>query len=76
MLIDTGATVTLVSIKLFESITSPVMTEMKRKILTAGGLKLNVLGKTIGIIHLFSRLMTLLFHKWLYVRLNHKDACI
>ena len=31
---------------------------------------------TIGIIHHFSRLVTLLFHKWLHVRLNHKDACI
>ena len=30
----------------------------------------------IAIIHRFSRLVTLLFHKWLYVRLNHKDACI
>ena len=30
----------------------------------------------IGIIHRFSRLVTLLFHKWLHVRLNHKDACI
>ena len=30
----------------------------------------------IGIIHRFSRLVTLLFHKWLNVRLNHKDACI
>jgi len=32
--------------------------------------------KRIGIIHRFSRLVTLLFHKWLIVRLNHKDACI
>jgi predicted aspartyl protease len=47
VLVDTGATVTLVSIKLFESITSPVMTEMKREILTASRSKLNVLGKTI-----------------------------
>jgi hypothetical protein len=31
---------------------------------------------SIGIIHRFSRLVTLLFHKWLHVRLNHKDACI
>jgi hypothetical protein len=31
---------------------------------------------TIGIIRRFSRLVTLLFHKWLHVRLNHKDACI
>ena len=30
----------------------------------------------IGIIHRFSRLVTLLFHKLLHVRLNHKDACI
>jgi hypothetical protein len=30
----------------------------------------------IGIIHRFSHLVTLLFHKWLHVRLNHKDACI
>ena len=30
----------------------------------------------IGIIHRFSRLVSLLFHKWLHVRLNHKDACI
>ena len=30
----------------------------------------------IGIIHRFSRLVMLLFHKWLHVRLNHKDACI
>ena len=30
----------------------------------------------IRIIHRFSRLVTLLFHKWLIVRLNHKDACI
>ena len=30
----------------------------------------------IGIIHRFSRLVTLLYHKWLHVRLNHKDACI
>ena len=29
---------------------------------------------SIGIIHRFSRLVTLLFHKWLHVRLNHKDA--
>ena len=27
------------------------------------------------IIHRFSCLVTLLFHKWLHVRLNHKDAC-
>jgi predicted aspartyl protease len=47
MLVDTGATVTLVSIKLFESKASPVMTEMKREILTASGSKLTVLGKTI-----------------------------
>jgi hypothetical protein len=26
--------------------------------------------------HRFSRLVTLLFHKWLIVRLNHKDVCI
>jgi hypothetical protein len=32
--------------------------------------------EAIGIIHRFSRLVTLLFHKWLHVRLNHKDACI
>ena len=31
---------------------------------------------SIGIIHRFSRLVTLLFHKWLHVRLNHQDACI
>ena len=31
---------------------------------------------SIGIIHRFSRLVTLMFHKWLIVRLNHKDACI
>ena len=30
----------------------------------------------IGTIHRFSRLVTQLFHKWLHVRLNHKDACI
>ena len=30
----------------------------------------------IGTIHRFSRLVTLVFHKWLHVRLNHKDACI
>jgi hypothetical protein len=30
----------------------------------------------IGIIHRFSRLVTLLFHKWLHVRLKHQDACI
>ena len=30
----------------------------------------------IRITHRFSRLVTLLFHKWLIVRLNHKDACI
>ena len=30
----------------------------------------------LGIIHRFSRLVTLLFHKWLIVRLNHKDVCI
>jgi hypothetical protein len=30
----------------------------------------------IGIIHRFSRLVTLLFHMWLHVHLNHKDACI
>jgi hypothetical protein len=35
-----------------------------------------VLQPTIAIIHRFSRLVTLLFHKWLFVRLNHKDACI
>ena len=28
------------------------------------------------VIHRFSRLVTLLFHKWLHMRLNHKDACI
>jgi hypothetical protein len=32
--------------------------------------------REIGIIHRFSRLVMLLFHKWLHVRLNHKDACI
>jgi predicted aspartyl protease len=47
MLVDTGATVTLVSVKLFESMTSPVMTEMKREIVAASGSKINVLGKTI-----------------------------
>jgi len=31
---------------------------------------------TIGIIHRFSRWVTLQFHRWLHVRLNHKDACI
>jgi hypothetical protein len=31
---------------------------------------------SIGTIHHFSHLVTLLFHKWLHVRLNHKDACI
>jgi hypothetical protein len=46
-LVSTGATVTLVSIKLFESKASPVMTEMKREIITASGSKLTVLGKTI-----------------------------
>ena len=45
MLVDTGATVTLVSIKLFENMTSPVMTEMKREILTASRSKINVLGE-------------------------------
>jgi predicted aspartyl protease len=45
MLVDTGATVTLVSIKLFESMASPVMTEMKREILTASRSKINVLGE-------------------------------
>jgi predicted aspartyl protease len=29
ILVDTGATVTLVSVKLFESMTSPMMTGMK-----------------------------------------------
>jgi predicted aspartyl protease len=43
MLVDTGTTVTLVSVKLFESMTSPVMTEMKREIVTASGSKINVL---------------------------------
>ena len=47
MLVATGATVTLVSVKLFERMTSPVMTEMKREILTASGSKINGLGKTI-----------------------------
>jgi predicted aspartyl protease len=47
MLVDTGTTVTLVSVKLFESMTSPVLTEMKREIVTASGSKINVLGKTI-----------------------------
>ena len=47
MLVDTEATVTLVSIKMFESMASPVMTEMTREIITASGSKLNVLGKTI-----------------------------
>jgi predicted aspartyl protease len=47
MLVDTGATVTLISIKLFESMASPVMTEMTRDIIAASGSKLNVLGKTI-----------------------------
>jgi predicted aspartyl protease len=47
MLVDTGATVTHVSVKLFESMTSPVMTEMKREIVTASGSKINVLVKTI-----------------------------
>ena len=32
--------------------------------------------RLIGIIHRFSRLMTLLFHTWLHVRLNNNDACI
>jgi predicted aspartyl protease len=45
MLVDTGATVTLVSIKLFESMASPVMTEMKREIITASRSKINVLGE-------------------------------
>ena len=45
MLVDTGATVTLVSIKLFESMASSVMTEMKREILTASRSKINVLGE-------------------------------
>ena len=36
----------------------------------------NDLTRPIGIIHRFSRLVMLLFHKWLHVRLNHKDACI
>ena len=31
---------------------------------------------SIGIIHRFFRLVTLLFHMWLHVRLNHQDACI
>ena len=47
MLVDTEATVTLVSIKMFESMASPVMTEMTREIITASESKLNVLGKTI-----------------------------
>ena len=47
MLVDTGATVTLVFVKLFESMTSPIMTEMKREILTASGSKINIFGKTI-----------------------------
>jgi hypothetical protein len=32
--------------------------------------------REIWIIHRFSRLVMLLFHKWVHVRLNHKDACI
>ena len=47
MLVDTGATVTLVSNKLFESMASSVMTKLKRESLTPYGSKLNVLGKTI-----------------------------
>ena len=46
ILVDTGATVTLVSVKLFESMTSAMMTEMKREILTASGSKINVFRKT------------------------------
>ena len=45
MLVDRGATVAI--IKMFESMASPVMTEMTREIITASGSKLNVLGKTI-----------------------------
>jgi hypothetical protein len=36
----------------------------------------NDLTRPIGIIHRFSRLVMLLFHKWLHMRLNHKDACM
>ena len=47
ILVDTGATVTLVSVKLFESMTSAMMTGMKREILTASRSKINVFRKTI-----------------------------
>jgi hypothetical protein len=46
-LVDTRATVTLVSVKLFESMTSAMMTGMKREILTASRSKINVFRKTI-----------------------------
>ncbi|CAG2237361.1 unnamed protein product [Mytilus edulis] len=47
MPIATGATVTLISKKLFDSMHSPVLSTMDKDILTNSGSRLNVFGKTI-----------------------------
>ncbi|CAG2245269.1 unnamed protein product [Mytilus edulis] len=47
MLIDTGATVSLISKKLFDSMRLHVLSPMDREILTTNGSPLNVFGKTI-----------------------------
>lgn len=47
LLVDTGATVTLISRKLYERMKDPVKTQMNRDIYSAGGEKLNIFGKTV-----------------------------
>ena len=47
MLIDTGATVTLISNDLFKKMENPLITAMNREILSANGSVLQVTGKTI-----------------------------
>ncbi|CAG2223333.1 unnamed protein product [Mytilus edulis] len=47
MLIDTGATVSLISKKMFDSMKSQVLSPMDREILTANGSPLILFGKTI-----------------------------
>jgi len=47
LLVDTGATVTLISKELYERMKDPVKTQMNRDIYSAGGEKLNIFGKTV-----------------------------
>lgn len=47
MLIDTGATVTLISNDLFSKMENPLITTMNREILSASGSALQIAGKTI-----------------------------